>query len=207
MAAVRVGELVRQQEREIQAREQIERELQVARLIQQTLLPHELPAIDGWEVSAYYRPAREVGGDFYDFIDFEDGKLGIVVADVTDKGVPAALVMATARSVLRSAAAELIAPGRVLARANDLLHPDIPPKMFVTCLYALLDPATGRLEFANAGHNLPYRRTGGGADEILATGMPLGLMPDMTYEEQQVQLDSGDSSAALQRRSGRSPQP
>ncbi len=193
--AVRVGELVRQQEREVQAREQIERELRVARLIQQTLLPHELPSIDGWEVSAYYRPAREVGGDFYDFIDLDDGKLGIVVADVTDKGVPAALVMATARSVLRSAATALVSPAQVLKRANDLLHSDIPPKMFVTCLYVVLDPATGSIQFANAGHNLPFRHASASAasGELTASGMPLGLMPDMSYEEYESSLSPGES--------------
>src|SRR5437763_4693608 len=138
--AVRVAQLVRQQQAEAQERERIEQELRVARLIQQTLLPKELPALQGWQLSSYYQPAREVGGDFYDFLYFEDGRMGIVIGDVTDKGVPAALVMATTRSILRSIAHASISPGKVLEQANDLLHPDIPPKMFVTCLYAVLDP-------------------------------------------------------------------
>ena len=191
--AVRVAQLVREQQAEAQERERIEQELQVARLIQQTLLPKKLPELPGWQVGAYYQPARAVGGDFYDFIDFPDGYLGIVVGDVTDKGVPAALLMATTRSVLRAAAQRLDSPGDVLQRVNDLLHPDIPPNMFVTCLYAILDTASGRLHFANAGHNLPYLRTADGVTEVRATGMPLGLMPGMRYEEQRITLEVGES--------------
>jgi serine phosphatase RsbU (regulator of sigma subunit)/anti-sigma regulatory factor (Ser/Thr protein kinase) len=181
--AVRVAQLVRQQQAEARERQRMEQELQVARLIQQYFLPKELPRLPGWQVEAYYRPAREVGGDFYDFIELPEGRIGIVVGDVTDKGVPAAMVMAATRSVLRAAATRLIAPGPVLERVNELLEPDMPPNMFVTCLYGVLDPASGRLRFANAGHNLPYLRTEEGVTEVRATGMPLGLMPGMAYEE------------------------
>src|SRR3712207_1411208 len=194
--AVRVAQLVRQQQQEAQERERIEQELRVARLIQQTLLPKALPELGGWDVAALYRPAREVGGAFYDFLEFEDGRLGIVVGDVTDKGVPAALVMATTRTILRAAAQRLDSPGEVLRRVNDVLHPDIPPNMFVTCLYAILDPQSGRLHYANAGHDLPYLRHKGrpsGASELRATGMPLGLMPGMAYEEKEAVLEAGDS--------------
>jgi anti-sigma regulatory factor (Ser/Thr protein kinase) len=142
-------------------------------------------------LSAHYEPAREVGGDFYDFLTFEDGRLGIVIGDVTDKGVPAALVMATTRSILRSVAQGTVAPGKVLEQANDLLYPDIPPKMFVTCLYTILDPHSGRLWYANAGHDLPYRRQGDTVSELRATGMPLGLMPGMSYEEKETKLLPG----------------
>lgn len=192
--AVRVAQLVRQQQIETRERERIEQELRVARLIQQTLLPKELPALPGWSLDAYYQPARAVGGDFYDFLPFSDGRLGIVIGDVTDKGVPAALVMATTRSMLRTAAQEGQAtPGAVLARANDLLFPDIPPRMFVTCLYGILNPNTGALTYANAGHDLPHQRQEGGAVELRATGMPLGLMPGMSYEERETILAPGDS--------------
>jgi serine phosphatase RsbU (regulator of sigma subunit)/anti-sigma regulatory factor (Ser/Thr protein kinase) len=191
--AVRVAQLVREQQAQIRARERIEQELRVARLIQQTLLPKDLPAIPGWRLSARYLPAREVGGDFYDFLYFEDGRLGLVIGDVTDKGVPAALVMATTRSVLRSAAQRLISPCEVLKRVNDAIYDDIPPKMFVTCLYAVLDPATGLLQYANAGHDLPYRRHKGGVSELRATGMPLGLMPGMSYEEKETVLAPGEN--------------
>lgn len=192
--AVRVAQLVRQQQIETRERERIEQELRVARLIQQTLLPKELPQPTGWSLDAYYQPARAVGGDFYDFLPFADGRLGIVIGDVTDKGVPAALVMATTRSILRTAAQEGDAsPGAVLARANDLLFPDIPPRMFVTCLYGILNPHTGALVYANAGHDLPHQRQEGGAVELRATGMPLGLMPGMSYEERETLLAPGDS--------------
>lgn len=190
--AVRVAQLARQQQAEARERERMEQELRVARLIQQTLLPHELPNLPGYEIAAYYRPAREVGGDFYDFLYFEDGQVGLIIGDVTDKGVPAALVMATTRTLLRAAAERLVTPSPVLERVNELLHPDIPQRMFVTCLYALLDPKSGRLRYANAGHDLPYRRHGHGVDELRATGMPLGLMPGMKYEEKEVFLSPGD---------------
>lgn len=190
--AVRVAQLVREQQAAIRTHERIEQELRVARVIQHTLLPKELPALPGWQVAAYYQPARAVGGDFYDFLYFEDGRLGIVIGDVTDKGVPAALVMATTRSILRSAAQAQVTPGKALEQANDQLCPDIPPKMFVTCLYAILDPATGRLQYANAGHDLPYRHEQGSVAELRATGMPLGLLPGMTYEEKETVLAPGE---------------
>lgn len=191
--AVRVAQLVRQQELEARERERLEQEMRVARIIQQTLLPKELPSLDGWHILAHYQPARAVGGDFYDFLQFPDGRLGIFVGDVTDKGVPAALVMATTRSILRTAAERYVSPGKVLERANDMLCPDIPDNMFVTCLYALLDPLDRRMCFANAGHNLPYRRSGEGIDELKATGMPLGLMEGMHYEEKEVILHPGET--------------
>ena len=189
----RVAQQVRQQEADARDRQRLEQELQVARVIQQTLLPAQVPQLPGWQLNAHYQPARQVGGDCYDFLDLPGGRLGLVIGDVTDKGVPAALVMATARAILRAAAERLVSPGEVLKRANDLLYPDIPPKMFVTCLYAVLDPDSGRLQYANAGHDLPFHRTRDGIDEFKATGMPLGLMPNMTYEEKEIRLLPGES--------------
>jgi anti-sigma regulatory factor (Ser/Thr protein kinase) len=122
-----------------------------------------------------------------------DGRLAIVIGDVTDKGVPAALVMATTRAILRGAAGRFSTPGPVLESANDLLCPDIPPKMFVTCFYAILDPKTGKLQYANAGHDLPNVRTRNGVKELRAMGMPLGLMPGMGYEEKEIDLAVNDS--------------
>ncbi len=190
--ALRVAQLVRLQQIEARERERVEQELRVARVIQETLLPDTTPALEGWRVAAYWRPARAVSGDFYDFLEFPDGHLGVIVADVTDKGVPAALVMATARSLLRAAAERLVAPGEVLARANDQLCPDIPRNMFVTCLYLLLDPATGEFIFANAGHNLPLCSAHQGVIELRATGMPLGLLPGMRYSETGGRIEPGD---------------
>ena len=191
--AVRVAQLVRQQQSETQERERIEHELQIARVIQQTLLPREVPSLSGWQVAAHYQPAREVGGDFYDFLELPDGQLGLIIGDVTDKGIPAALVMATTHSILRSSAERLISPGKVLERVNNLLVDDIPPNMFVTCFYAVLDPTSGRLQYANAGHDLPYVRSEKDVAELRATGMPLGLMPEMSYEEQEAILAPGET--------------
>ncbi len=189
--ALQVAQLVRRQEAEARSRERIEQELRVATLIQQNFLPKKLPDLPGWQISAYYRPAREVGGDFYDFVELPDGHIGLVIGDVTDKGVPAAMVMAATRSVLRASAARVISPGEVLERVNELMCPDMPAKMFVTCLYGVLEPSTGRFRFANAGHNLPYVRTSTGTIELRATGMPLGLLPGVTYEEKEAFLEPG----------------
>ncbi|HEX7102294.1 MAG TPA: SpoIIE family protein phosphatase [Nitrolancea sp.] len=191
--AVRVAQLVQEQQAEARERERIQQELRVAQLIQQQFLPKELPTLPGWQLSAHYQPARAVGGDFYDVFELPDGKVGIVAGDVTDKGVPAALVMASTRSLLRADAPRLVSPSKVLARVNDLLLPSIPARMFVTCIYAVLDPDSGSMRYANAGHNLPYLRTDDGVEELHATGMPLGLMPDMTYEEHETTLLPGQS--------------
>jgi serine phosphatase RsbU (regulator of sigma subunit)/anti-sigma regulatory factor (Ser/Thr protein kinase) len=190
--AIRVAQLVREQAAEAAERERYEQELKVAQLIQQQFLPRELPRLPEWQVAAYYGPARVVGGDFYDFIDLGRGRIGVVVGDVTDKGVPAALVMARTHSILRAEAPRLISPASVLARANELLVPEMPSKMFVTCLYGVLEPATGRFTFANAGHNLPYVRTADGVVELRATGLPLGLLPAISYEETVATVGQGD---------------
>jgi serine phosphatase RsbU (regulator of sigma subunit)/predicted ester cyclase len=179
---------------EARERERIEQELQVARQIQQELLPETIPELEGWRIAAYYGPAREVGGDFYDFLEFPDGRLGLVVGDATGHGMPAALVMATTRGMLRAVVQSLESPGEVLARVNEALVADIPPSTFVTCFYGVLDPESGRLVYANAGHNLPCRRQDGQVDELRARGVPLGLMPIMSYEEKEATLETGDST-------------
>ena len=191
--AIRVAQLVKEQAAEAAERERYEQELKVAQLIQQQFLPRELPNLPEWQIAAYYGPARVVGGDFYDFIDLGEGRIGVVVGDVTDKGVPAALVMARTHSIMRAEAPRLIEPGKVLARANELLAPEMPARMFVTCLYGVLEPATGRFVFANAGHNLPYVRTAGGVIELRATGLPLGLMPGIVYEETEGFVGQGEA--------------
>jgi serine phosphatase RsbU (regulator of sigma subunit) len=185
--------MVQEQQVQVRKRERIEQELRTARNIQHTFLPKDVPALPGWQLTPYYQPAREVGGDFYDFLPFADGRVGLVIGDVTDKGIPAALVMTATRTMLRTAAQEKASPGEVFARVNDLLSADIPPGMFVTCFYALLDPASGRLCYANAGQDLPYRRGSEGVSELWATGMPLGMMPGSRYEEYEATLAPGES--------------
>ena len=141
------------------------------------------------EVAAFYQPARKVGGDFYDFFELPDGQVGVVIGDVTDKGVPAAMVMAATRSVLRARAQRVVARGRGTERVNDRLCPDIPENMFVTCFYGVVDPATGYVRYANAGHNLPFVRTADGSMELRANGMPLGLLPGMNYDEHEAAMN------------------
>jgi serine phosphatase RsbU (regulator of sigma subunit)/predicted ester cyclase len=184
-------------EQEIRERERIEQELQVARSIQQASLPKEVPTLEGWQISPLYRPAREVGGDFYDFHLLTDGRLGLVVGDATGKGMPAALVMSTTCGMLQLAARAWgsSSPSEVLAQVNETLLARIPPNMFVTCFYAILDPKSGRLTYANAGHDLPYvRHRNGEAEELRARGMPLGLMPGMSYEEKETMLETSEAT-------------
>ena len=174
-------------------RQSTEQELRLARSIQRASLPSEVPQLQGWQISPYYQPAREVGGDFYDFHLLSEGHVGLVVGDATGKGVPAALVMSSTRSMLRALARASNSPGEVLDQVNDLLVTDIPPNMFVTCFYAILDPKSASLTYANAGHDLPYLHRNCDAEELRARGMPLGLMPGMSYEEGEASLTEGDS--------------
>src|ERR671921_2315992 len=161
-------------EREIRTRERIEQDLRVARSIQQASLPKEVPTLEGWQIAPFYRPAREVGGDFYDFHFLSEGRVGVVVGDATGKGVPAALVMSTTCGMLQLAARALdsTSPGEVLAQVNETLVARIPSNMFVTCFYAVLDPRSGSLRYANAGHDLPYVRRSSDAEELRARGCP-----------------------------------
>src|SRR5215207_3045065 len=191
-----IGGTLRKQrlEQEIRERERIEQEMRVARDIQQASLPKEVPEPEGWQVSPFYQPAREVGGDFYDFFDLDDGREAIVVGDATGKGMPAALVAEATSNMLRAVAQALgsSSPGEVLSRVNETLLARIPPNMFVTCFYAVLDAGSASLRYANAGHDLPYLWHGGDAGELRARGMPLGLMPGMSYEEGEISLREGN---------------
>src|SRR5215212_9017108 len=176
-------------------RQSIEQELRMARSIQQALLPQDLPQLEGWQISPYYQPAREVGGDFYDFFELEDGRVVVVVGDATGKGMPAALVASATCSMLRAVAQALgsSSAGEVLSRVNETMLARIPLNMFVTCFYTILEPESGTLSYANAGHDLPYLHRGRGeAEELRARGMPLGLMPGMGYEEKEIELDVGE---------------
>ncbi len=181
-------------EQEVRERERLEQELRVARSVQQASLPKAVPTLEGWQISPYYQPAREVGGDFYDFHLLPAGRLGLVVGDATGKGVPAALVMSTTCGMLRLAAQSHTSPAEMLQGVNEVLFPNIPTNMFVTCFYAILEPNSGRLVYANAGHDLPYLHRNGEAEELRARGMPLGLMPGMRYEEKETIVHSGQAA-------------
>src|ERR687894_673943 len=175
-------------------RQSIVQELRVARSIQQASLPKEVPTLEGWQIAPYYQPAREVGGDFYDFHLLSEGRLGLVVGDATGKGVPAALVMSTTCGMLQLATRAFgsPSPGEVLGQVNETLLARIPSNTFVTCFYAILEPESGHLIYANAGHDLPYLHRNGEAEELRARGMPLGIMPGMSYEEGEVSLAEGN---------------
>jgi serine phosphatase RsbU (regulator of sigma subunit) len=184
---------------QIIAQEKIKYELAMARTIQESLLPKGLPDIPGWRLAAHWEPARAVSGDFYDFLQLPHHRLGIVVGDVTDKGVPAALVMAVTRSVLRAVARstktrsdQCPSPAILLEQMNDVLQPDMPMSMFVTCIFAVLDLQTGCVRYATAGHPPPYHITDQGVQELKGRGAPLGLLPDRTYNDLEVYLQTGD---------------
>jgi len=184
------------QEKLIQ-KERIEHELALAQRIQQGILPKGTPSPPGWQVTAHWQPAHTVGGDFYDFIDFPNGKIGVLIGDATGKGVPAALVMATTCSIMRAIMAGIdgeqeLKPGEVLSRANDLLCQQMPAGMFVTCMLALINPESGLVQFANAGHCLPIHLSASAPMELRAAGMPLGLMPGMVYDDKQAFIETGD---------------
>src|SRR5215203_618181 len=175
-------------------RQSIAQELRVARRIQEASLPKEVPTLEGWEISPRYQPAREVGGDFYDFFELDDGRVGFAVGDATGKGVPAAFMMSATCALLGGVATALSSsPGEVLSRVNEAVLPRIPPNMFITCFCAILDPKSGALMYANAGHDLPYLWRCGECEELRARGMPLGLMPGMGYEEKETTLQAGEA--------------
>ena len=172
----------------------MERELQVAREVQASLLPRVTPQLPGWEFVARWRPAREVAGDYYDFIPLGRGRLGLVIADVSDKGMPAALFMALTRSIVRASVLPAATPAKGIAAANRLVCADSTGGMFVTLFYGQLHPATGMLSYVNAGHNPPLLHRAG-EDRLLEwmpTGMALGVMEEPLFEQRSVRLHPGD---------------
>ena len=176
----------------------MERELQMARAVQASLLPQEAPQMPGWAFEARWQPARTVSGDYYDFIALDGGRLGFVIADVSDKGMPAAVFMALTRSTIRATASHIPSPADALAEANRLICADSTDGMFVTLFYAMLDPLSGRLTYVNAGHNPPLlcRASGHGEaellDELRPTGMALGIVEDFPFEQHTLELQPGD---------------
>jgi len=176
---------------ERQERERMSREAQEARAIQQALLPKASPYVPGFAISGLSIPAGEVGGDWYDFIPFEDGCWGLVLADVSGKGTAAALLMSATRAMLRSLATTCSSPGEILGRLNRLMVEDFPPGRFVTLILAVLDPADRSLKFASAGHLPPLLVDGDGA-RFLQTelGMPLGLARG-DFSDTEVKLREG----------------
>lgn len=179
---------------EMVVRERLETEVELARQIQQTFIPETLPWLSGWDLAARWRTARQVGGDFYDVMELSGGGIGLFIADVADKGVPAALFMALTRTLVRAAVVETESPAEALRRVNDLLIPDTQQGMFVTAVYAVLYPESGELVYANAGHNPPLcLGADGNLGRLTRTGMALGVVEGTSMEERRLQLKGGDA--------------
>jgi sigma-B regulation protein RsbU (phosphoserine phosphatase) len=179
-------------QQQIIEKEKLEHEISLARSIQESSLPTQLPQPEGWRISACWQPARTVSGDFYDVVQQPKDMLRFFIADVSGKGVPAAMVMATSRSVLRTLIVQEDSPARILSSANDVLFEQTPAHMFITCFLGILDLDSGHLRFANAGHNLPYKLNSTDVHELHARGMPLGMLPGSQYDDQEISLDCGE---------------
>ncbi len=179
---------------EMVARERLEHEVALARQIQKTFLPEQLPEIPGWDLAATWLTARQVGGDFYDVIELPGGRLGLLIADVSDKGMPAALFMALTRTLVRAVVYDAASPAETLRRVNALIIPDNRQSMFVTAVYGVLTLGSGEFTYANAGHNPPIRmsRLGGTLESLHRTGAALGIIPDLFMDERTIQLRPDD---------------
>jgi len=180
------------------AQERLQREIELARNIQESFLPECCPEFPGWQISVEWRAARGVGGDYYDFIQLDPQRLGLVVADVSDKGVAAALYMALSRAVMRASALEGRGPAETLRRVNRILLEDARSGMFVSMFYGILDLETGELTYARAGHNPPFWARAGGrsVEALLPRGTVLGILDDPDLEEEVIALAPGDALAA-----------
>ncbi len=181
-------------QREAIKSERMEQELQLARDIQKTFLPDTLPIIPGWEIDIRWKPAREVAGDFYDYFYLEKNVLGFVIADVADKGMPAALFMTLIRTLFRSAAKDHPSPAAVVKQVNDLLIPDAKNGMFVTVFYAEINLESGLITYVNAGHNPPIicALNSDYLNELTRTSIALGIFYDIEVQEAVVSLNPGD---------------
>ncbi len=173
----------------------LQNELDVASQMQQSILPTHFPKGSDYEVFGSMEPARSVGGDFFDVMRLDNGHIGLAIADVSDKGVPAALFMMSTRTLLKGSAIGAGNPGEVLREVNDLLNEDNDTAMFVTTLYATYDPASGELSYANGGHNSPLIVHADGTSDLLPLtgGIALGVVPDLEYEQKTVTLLPGDT--------------
>lgn len=175
--------------------ETVTREIAVARKVQATFLPPGLPDIDGWQFAVTLEPAREMSGDFYDFIPLPNGRLALVVADVADKGMGSALYMALSRTLIRTFAPDFdTAPEQVLRAANQRVLSETSSDLFVTVFYAILDPTTGILTYCNAGHNPPflYSANGGGMKMLSRTAIPVGVLPETAWGQGSIKIEPGD---------------
>ncbi|HEX5809798.1 MAG TPA: SpoIIE family protein phosphatase, partial [Anaerolineales bacterium] len=181
-------------QKEMVVRERLETEVQLARQIQQTFIPETLPQFENWELAARWKTARQVGGDFYDVFELPNGQLGLFIADVADKGVPAALFMALTRTLVRAAVIESESPAEAMRRVNDLLIPDTRQGMFVTAVYAVLDMDRNELTYVNAGHNPPlWVKHNGEVQKLTRTAIALGVVTGEPVNQCTIKLESSDN--------------
>jgi serine phosphatase RsbU (regulator of sigma subunit) len=166
--------------------------MHVAQQIKRLLLPDGPPTVPGWDLSVYYQSPPTVEGDFYDLMLLRNGRLMVAIGDINDKEIPATIILATARAIVRSAARSMLAPAQVLERSNEFLCPELPPEINIACFFALLDPSSGKLQFANAGHPLPLYRNEQGVEPLQATGAPLGLRLGSNYTESEITIAPGE---------------
>jgi serine phosphatase RsbU (regulator of sigma subunit) len=195
-----LAELSRLRALEMAESDRLRDELELARTVQQAMVPAVLPTADGIELAAYTASATEASGDYYDLFlvdegsDPRAGSLVLVVCDVAGKGMASALVMSAARAAIRSEAERVAAPGTILERINQFLVGSIPSRLFLTVFVGVLDLATDEMRFASGGHPHPHRwsQREGRMVDLVSNGLPVGLVPDATYEEESVQLEPGD---------------
>ena len=179
---------------EEKALEILQEELRLAREIQQDLLPKESPEVSGYAVSGLSEPATRVGGDYFDFLDLGQGRLGLCLADVSGKGITAALLMSNVQATIRGQSRVAPDVHTCVAQANDMLHASTHAAKFVTMFYAVLDTETHRLDYCNAGHNPPIMMANQNGPVLLETGGPvLGVMPGFPYEGGQVEFRPGET--------------
>lgn len=172
----------------------MQREMQMARDVQNSLIPDRAPNYFGWKAAFCWQPASEVGGDFFDFIPVDDHTLGLVIADVSDKGMPAALFMALSRTILRAVVGNHISAAEMITRANHLINHDAKEGMFVTLFFGLLNLTSGEMTYVNGGHNPPlfYDHGSDRVKELKPTGMAVGMDLQAVYEEKTVKMQDGD---------------
>ncbi|MCQ3938040.1 MAG: hypothetical protein DPW18_13465 [Chloroflexi bacterium] len=181
-------------QQEMVVRERLETEVQLARQIQQTFIPSVLPTHPNWQIAARWRTARQVGGDFYDLIELPNSQLGVFIADVADKGMPAALFMALTRTLVRAAVLETASPAEAVRRVNDLLLPDTQQGMFITAVYGVLDLAQGTFTYVNAGHNPPFwMRANGELEKLTRTAVALGVLAEPKVQQRTLSFEHGDT--------------